>query len=193
MKGWFAQSVPCGVGHRVQLAVVENGCLMDACWSYLGWTFHWTHFKPPFLHTGGMLTSSIASDERPLVAQFGEGNGNPLQYSCLANPMDGGAQWAAVHGVARSRTRLSDFILFFHFHALEKEMSTHSSVLAWRISGTREPGGLPSMGLHRVRHDWSDLAVAARMGFRIWQTWFTIWPFLLWAVWSLTGYLTSLG
>ena len=64
--------------------------------------------------------------------------------------MDGGAWWAAVHGVARSRTRLSDFTLFFHFHALEKEMATHSSVLAWRIPGTGDPGGLPSLGSHRV-------------------------------------------
>ena len=83
----------------------------------------------------------------------GEGNGTPLQYSCLANPMDGGALWAAVHGVAKSRTQLSDFTLTFHFPALEKEMATHSSVLAWRISGTGEPDGLPSMGLHRVGHD----------------------------------------
>ena len=90
-----------------------------------------------------------------------EGNGTPLQYSCLENPMDGGAWWAAVHGVVRSRTRLSDFTLFFHFHALEKEMATHSSVLAWRIPGAGEPGGLPSMRSHRVGHDWSDLAAAA--------------------------------
>ena len=72
---------------------------------------------------------------RSLGWKGGEGNGNPLQYPCLENPMDGGAQWAEVHGVARSRTRLSDFTLFFHFHALEKEMATHSSVLAWRIPG----------------------------------------------------------
>ena len=83
----------------------------------------------------------------------GEGNGTPLQYSCLENPMDGGAWWAAVHGVAKSRTRLSDFTVTFHCHALEKEMATHSSVLAWRIPGTGEPGGLPSMGSHRVGHD----------------------------------------
>ena len=83
----------------------------------------------------------------------GEGNGTPLQYSCLENPMDGGAWWAAVPGVARSRTRLSDFTLFIHFHALEKEMAAHSSVLAWRIPGTREPGGLASMESHRVGHD----------------------------------------
>ena len=90
---------------------------------------------------------------------FGEGNGTPLQHSCPENPMDGGAWWAAVHGVAKSRTWLSDFTFIFHFHALEKEMATHSSVLAWIIPGTGEPGGLPSMGSHRVGHDWSDLAV----------------------------------
>ena len=76
-----------------------------------------------------------------------ESNGTPLQHSCLENPMDGGAWWAAVHGVLKSRTRLSDFTFTFHFHALEKEMATHSSVLAWRIPGTEEPGGLQSMGL----------------------------------------------
>ena len=75
--------------------------------------------------------------------------------------MDGGAWWAAVHGVAKSQTWLNDFTLTFHFHALEKEMAPHSSVLAWRIPGTGEPGGLPSMGSHRVGHDWSDLAAAA--------------------------------
>ena len=67
--------------------------------------------------------------------------------------MDGGAWWAVVHGVAWSRTGLSNFTFAFHFHALEKEMATHSNVLAWRIQGTGEPGGLPSMELHRVRHD----------------------------------------
>ena len=79
--------------------------------------------------------------------------GAPLQYSCLENPTDGGAWWAAVHGVAKSRTRLSDFTFTFHFHASEKDMATHSSVLVWRIPGTGEPGGLPSMGSHRVGHD----------------------------------------
>ena len=67
--------------------------------------------------------------------------------------MGGGAWWAAVHGIAKNRTRLSDFIFTFHFLALEEEMATHSSVLAWRIPGTGEPGGLPSMGSHRVGHD----------------------------------------
>ena len=84
-----------------------------------------------------------------------------LQYSCLENPMDGGAWWATVHGVAKSQTRLSNFTFTFHFHALEKEMATHSSVLALRIPGMGEPVGLPSMGSHRVRHDWSNLAAAA--------------------------------
>ena len=73
--------------------------------------------------------------------------------------MNGGAWWAAVHGVTRSRTRLSDFTFTFHFNTLEKEMATHSSVLAWRTPGTAGPGGLLSIGLHRVRHDCSDLAV----------------------------------
>ena len=85
----------------------------------------------------------------------GEGNGTPLQYSCVENPMGGGAWKAAVHGVAKSRTRLSDFTFTFtfHFHALEKEMATHSSVLAWRIPWMGEPGELPSVGSHRVGHD----------------------------------------
>ena len=86
----------------------------------------------------------------------GECNGNPLRYSCLENPVDGGAWWAAVHGVTTSGTRLSDFSFTFHFHALEKEMATHSSVLARRIPGMAEPGGLPSLGLHRVGHNWSS-------------------------------------
>ena len=92
---------------------------------------------------------------------IGEDNGTPLQYSCLENPMDRGAWLAAVHEVVKSQTWLSDFTLTFHFHALEKEMATHSSVLAWRIPGRGEPGGLLSMGSHRVGHDWSDLAAAA--------------------------------
>ena len=84
---------------------------------------------------------------------FGEGSGTPLQYSCLENPMDGGAWWAPVRGVAKSQTQLSNLTFTFHFHALEKEMATHSSVLAWRIPGTGEPGGQPSLGSHRIRHN----------------------------------------
>ena len=84
---------------------------------------------------------------------LGEGSGNPLQYSCLENAIGGGAWWAAVRGVVKSRTRLSNFTFTFHFHALEKEMATHSSVLAWRIPGMGEPGGLPSMGSHRIGYD----------------------------------------
>ena len=87
----------------------------------------------------------------------GEGNGTQLQYSCLENPMDRGAWWTAVHGVAKSQTRLSDFTFTFHFHALEKEMAAHSSVLAWRIPGMGEPGGLPSMG-----HTESDMTEATQ-------------------------------
>ena len=88
-----------------------------------------------------------------LKQYHGEVNGTPLQYSCLENPMDGGAWWAAVHAGLKSGARLNDFTFTFHFHALEKEMATHSSVLAWRIPGTGEPGGLPSMGSHSVRHN----------------------------------------
>ena len=98
-----------------------------------------------------------------------EGNGTPLQYSCLENPMDGGAWQAVVHRVAKSRTWLSDFTFTFHFHTLEKAMATHSSVLAWRIAGIGEPGGLPSMGSLRVRHDWSDLAVIWKIAW-VWAT-----------------------
>ena len=83
----------------------------------------------------------------------GEGNGTPLQCSCLENPMDGEASQAAVHGVAKSGAQLSDFTFTFHSHALEKEIATHSSILAWRITGTEEPGGLLSMGSHRVGHN----------------------------------------
>ena len=89
----------------------------------------------------------------PCQLQIGEGDGTPLQCFCLENPMDRGAWQAAVYGVTKNRTRLSDFTFTFPFHALEKEMATHPSVLAWRIPGMGEPGGLLSMGLHRVRHN----------------------------------------
>ena len=126
-------------------------------------------------------------EKGPLCSACGEGNGTPPQDSCLENPMDGGAWWAAVHGVEKSRTRLSDYTFTFHFHTLEKEMATHSSVLAWRIPGTAEPGGLPSMGSHRVGHDWSDLAAAA--GHRLCECklvqplWKTVWMFL--RIWKI--------
>ena len=103
----------------------------------------------------------VLGNLNPFVDVYGEGNSTPLQSSCLKNPMDQGAWWAAVHGVAKSRTWLSDFTFTLHFHALEKEMASHSSVLTWRIPGTAEPGGLPSMGSHRVGHNWSNLVAAA--------------------------------
>ena len=86
----------------------------------------------------------------------GEGNGTPLQYFCLENPMDGGALWATVHGVTKSQTQLSDFTFTFHSHVLEKEMVTHSRVLAWRNTGTGEPGGCRLWG-----HTESDTTEAA--------------------------------
>ena len=92
--------------------------------------------------------------------------------------MDGGAWWAAVHGVAKSWTRLSDFTSPFHFHALEKETAPHSTVLAWRIPGMAESGGLPSMGSHRAGHDCSDLAAVA---------WFLNFPNFLVLCTALTG------
>ena len=108
---------------------------------------------PPDL-TAKMDTASKSNETiNQIQIVRGEGSGTLLQYSCLENPMDGGTWWAAVHAVAKSRTRLSDFTFTSHFHALEKEMATHCSVLAWRIPGMGEPRGLPSMGSHRVGHD----------------------------------------
>ena len=121
----------------------------------LAWRIPWTE------ESGGLPSMGCKESDTTerLHSHFslsctGEGNGTPLQCSCLENPMDGGAWWAIVHGVAKSRTRLSDFTFTFHFHALEKEMAPHSSILAWRIPGTEEPGGLPyTTGSHRVGHD----------------------------------------
>ena len=119
--------------------------------------------NPGFLHRGWILyqLSHKGSQKRPtilhrlpwLALRHGEGNGTPLQCSCLENPMDGGAWWATVHGVEKSWTGLSNFTFTFHCHALEKEMATHSSVPAWRIPGTGEPGGLTSVGSRTVGHD----------------------------------------
>ena len=101
--------------------------------------------KNTYIHTYHIYNTYICITDE-------EGNGNPLQYSCLGNLMDGGAWQATVHGVAKSRTQLSDFTFTFHLHALEKEVATYSTILAWRIPGTEKPGGLPSMALHRVGH-----------------------------------------
>ena len=118
--------------------------------------YHWASCKAQYHYT-------------LLLAMWdGEGNGTPLQYSCLENPMDGGAWWATVHGVTKSRTRLSDFPFTFHFHALEKEMATHSSILAWRIPGTREPGGLPSVGSHsRTWLKWLSVQTEIRVNIEV--------------------------
>ena len=127
------------------------------CWNLFSILVKW----------GVMLTSKELREvwiNSCMNSSPGEGSGTLLQYSCLENPMDGGAWWAAVHGVAGSRTWLSELTFTFHFHALEKEMATHSSVLAWRIPGMGEPGGLPSMGSQRVGHDWSDLAATTAAG-----------------------------
>ena len=122
--------------------------------SVLAWRISGT-VEPSGLQSMGLLRSDTT--ERLhfhfSLSCIGEGNGNALQCSCLENPRDGEAWWAAAYGVAQSRTRLSDFTFTFHFHALEKEMATHSSVLDWRIPGMGKPGGLLSMGSHRIGHD----------------------------------------
>ena len=126
-------------------------------WSPLGWT-GWIFLLPKGL---SRVFSNTTIQKRQFFGtqlSLREGNGIPLQYSCLENPMDRGAWWATIHGVAQSWTRLRDFTFTFHFHALEKEMATHSSVLAWKIPGMGEPGRLLSMRSHRVGHFWSDLA-----------------------------------
>ena len=142
---------------RIGLAVLKS---LNCC---LYWCCSVTKSCPRALNSPLLLKDSFAIYRIYIYVEFiiGEGNGTPLHHSCLENPMDGGAWWAAVQGVAKSRTRLSDFTFTFHFHTLEKEMATHSSVLAWRIPGMGEPRGLPSMGSHRVGHDWGNLAAAA--------------------------------
>ena len=148
---------PCQIraGSRLNFIFLKNGISYTLC----------CHSNPFHLilreYTGDDLSQESPSGAQtapkgelsPSITGNGEGNGTPLQCSCLENPMGGAAWWAAVHGVTTSQTRLSNFTFTFHFHALEKEMATHSSVLAWRIPGMAEPGGRPSMGSHRVRHD----------------------------------------
>ena len=133
--------------------------------STLAWKIPWTE-EPGRLQRGREESDTTEQ----LHCHFSlscieEGNGNPLQCSCLENPRDRGAWWATVYGVAQSRTRLkwlssssssSSMVL-----RLEKEMATHSIILAWRIPGMGQPGGLPSVGSHRVGHDWSNAAAAA--------------------------------
>ena len=137
--------IRCGAQKlQVDVAAYKPSCLM----------LDWFCFS---LQVCGGWFEVPEADLRFLNWKSREGDGTPLQHSRLKNPMDGRAWWSAVHGVAKIRTRLSDFTFSFHFHSLEKEMATHSSVLAWRIPGTGEPGGLSSMG---VGHDWSNLAVA---------------------------------
>ena len=161
----------------------KQPCLQDIWWSVyrdLGFPGGTSGKEPPVKAGDVRDTGSTSVSQR----SPGEGKGHPCQYSGPENSMD-----YIVHGVAKSWTRLSNFhfnlmtiicipvvswsndwvtsLSLFHFHALEKEMATHSSVLAWRIPGTGEPGGLLSMGSHRVRHNWSDLAAAAAAAFSL--------------------------
>ena len=140
--GWFEIADLLLSGVETYLLKTYSFQMTPILWSLL--QFPWTEGSLPFYTF--------------IVLLVGEGNGTPFQYSWLENPIDRGAWSAPVHGVAKSQTRLSDFTFTFHLHALEKEMATHSSVLAWRIPGTGEPGGLPSMGSHRGGRDWSDWA-----------------------------------
>ena len=159
-------------GSKHLLSLVTEGSYKKVSWFHhysVVRASHWLHSKTFRAISPCKVSSLICPSILPIhprksfccpllfksviASYFGEGNGTPLQYSCLENPIDGGAWWAAVFGVAESQTRLRDFTFTFHFHALEKEMATHSSVLAWRIPGTGEPGGLTSMGSHRVGHD----------------------------------------
>ena len=147
--GTSASTVLWALGHSDRLDLPSRGVQSN------GWLFS----------SEKLIVSSLSSFFAEALQSWclmfyihciGEGNGTLLQHSCLENPMDGGAWWAAVHGVVKSRTRLSDFSFTFHFHTLEKEMATHSSVLAWRIPGTGEPGGLPSVGSHSILFICSD-------------------------------------
>ena len=146
---WLNYISSCGctfnlsIQQRLDISTVST---LGLLWTMLLWTFIYK------------FQVVICFQFKLSILKYREGNGTPLQYSCLENPMDRGAWKATVHGVTEGRTRLSNFTFTFHFHALEKAMATHSRVLAWRIPGTGEPGGLLSMGLHRVGHDWSQLS-----------------------------------
>ena len=141
--------------------------LLHSMWDYSSWNRDWTHIPCTARQT--LIPGVTREVRRVFLDCIPNCEIAPLQHSCLENPMDRRAWWAAVHGVAKSRTRLSDFTFTFHFHALDKEMATHSSVLAWKIWGTEEPGGLLSMGSHSVGHHWSDLA-ARNMNLQFYKT-----------------------
>ena len=142
MVGWH---------HQLDWHDFEQSLVVGDGQGSLAWCSPWGS-KESDNQTTGLNWTSIPNSQNIYFLYIGEGNGTPLQYSSLENPMDRGACSAAIHGVAKSWTWLSDFTFTFHFHAL-KEMATHSSVVAWRFPGTEEPGGLPSMGSHRVGHD----------------------------------------
>ena len=143
-------------------------------WCYLSWEVLWalrinTYVLPllkgksllKVFDDGKLLSDLLSPNSKSLSTCNGEGNGTPLQYSCLGKSRGQRSLVGCSPRGHECRTWLSNFTFTFHFHALEKEMATHSSVLAWRIPRKVEPGGLPSMGSHRVRHDWSDLAAIA--------------------------------
>ena len=142
-------------------------------WGYKEYPLEKIHFRPVwgniFLKSNSSIYYSISKGGREGFVRswsyFGEGNGNPLQYSCLENPMDGEAWKAAVHGVAKSRTRLSDFIFTFTFMHWRRKWESTPVFLPGESQGWGELGGLLSMGSHRVGHDWSDLAAAYSPGF----------------------------
>ena len=155
---WKAGSVPRDSGPRT----ISHTLYLCECWLLLLGTKVQQQFR--FL-----LPCSV-------LLPPGEGNGTPLQYSCLENPMDGGAWWAAVHGVTKRQTQLSDFTFTCHFHALQKEMAIHSSVLAWRIPGRGEPGGLPSMGSQsRTRLKRLSSSILLLKGNALLEAWLNQW------------------
>ena len=136
------------------MLIIKTNLSYNNYWvnAYLNVCFHKLKQKPWI--SGLLLYISRKKQSRHLVTILEKAMATHSSTLAWKTP------WT-VHEVAKSQTRLSDFTFTFHFHALEKETATHSSVLAWRIPGTREPSGLPSMGLHRVGHDWSNLAAVA--------------------------------